>query len=311
MPSTFHKQRPDGSFHQDGSYNTKYEPLHSSEVEIYDSTNPKAMVNVVPTWLKNRILSVSVQSLLQMSEEDLEKKVNPPLTLKRLRIAFWSEYERIFKGYGRSIQQSKREMNIGVHRMCNGICTPSYFMDKVARNDYFIAWVVRPPIDYATAMEEALQFGIERLREILNFPLYEQKLNKDGVPVVNARTKKPVLIPNVSVGTLMLKTVALLDMRVKGSIPHRVHQITQSQIDRRNVNVNILENHSGVQVDAKKLDKKLLTIEDLDKQIVTLTKETDQLLNNPKVNLREINKLEKQGDEEIEEHSKGLPYDSA
>ena len=64
-------------------------------------------------------------------------------------------------------------------------------------------------------MEEALAYGIERLREILELPMFDKKGRVDG-----------------KAAELILKTVALLDQRVKGSVVQR------AEVRSLNVNMN-------------------------------------------------------------------------
>jgi len=271
-------------------------------ISVYDEDDPNSMINCAPEWVKRRLRSKGVMELLALSEEELEKKVHPPQTLKRLRIGFWSEYERIFSNFGRRPYRGT-ENRIGINRVCNGVCTPQYFMQEVAENDYYLAWVVRPPLDYVVALEEALSYGVDRLREILNMPMFDYKYKSDGSIVTDKYTDEPVMIPNVPVANIILKTVAMLDMRVKGAIPQKIHQVTQSQ----NFNMNVHRGNSKVTVDTQALDNKLLSIDDLDSKIEELSKETEGLLNGPKLTLPEARFVLRDSEKKLTKHKEGLP----
>lgn len=289
-------------------YDFGYEPKQDFQEELnaidpYDTDHKNSMINLVPKWLKARLLNPTVKSLMSLAEEDLELKVKPNLTLQRLRSAFWYEYERIQSAHGR---HRRHEHNIGVYRMCNGICTSQYFMEKVARNDYYIAWIIRPPLDYDKALQESLQHGLNRVREILNFPLYDKKFTKDGVPVVDKFTGEQVESPNHATANLLLKTVAFLDLRVKGAIPQKIQQYTQQQITRQSVNYNVKpHNKPGevVTVDVNALDNKLLTIEDLDDRIRQLSSETDTMVNNPQYTRNEHKDIVAKTEVELDKHA--------
>lgn len=117
-------------------------------------------------------------------------------TENRLRIAFWMEYDR-------AIMASDAKMYMP--RVHGGVCSSEYFYQVVIRKPEKVAWMLCPPASYTKAMEEALTFGIEKLRDILEFPLY----NKKGEP-------------DTKVGELILKAVEKLDIRQKGAIIQRV-----------------------------------------------------------------------------------------
>lgn len=289
-------------------YDFGYEPKNEfqedlANIDPYDTDHKNSMINLVPKWLKARLLNPTVKSLMSLAEEDLEDKVKPNLTLQRLRSAFWYEYERIQNAHGR---HRRHEHNIGVYRMCNGICTTQYFMEKVARNDYYIAWIIRPPLDYDKALQESLQHGLNRVREILNFPLYDKKFTKDGVPVIDKFTQEQVEIPNQVTANLILKTVAFLDLRVKGAIPQKIQQYTQQQITRQSVNYNVRPDARPgdvVTVDVNALDNKLLSIEDLDDRIKQLSSETDAMVNNPQYTRTEHKDLAAKSEQELDRHA--------
>lgn len=271
------------------------DPLAISNVEPYDTDHPKSMINSVPLWLKQRMTHPDVMELMSWSEEELVDRIRPNLTLKRLRSAFWYEYERLHSNHGRPTIHEKQ---IGVYRMCQGICTSQYFMEKVAKNNYYLAWIIRPPVNYLKALNESLEYGLDRMREILNFPLYKKKFTKEGLPITDKQTGAQVEEPDNQTANMVLKTVAFLDLRVKGAVPLKIHQVTQQQ----NLNYNVNAGDSRVQVDAEKLDMNLLSIEDLDKKIAGLTEDTRKLIDNPGFTVPELQNVKKQSEDELSEH---------
>lgn len=270
-----------------------------AEIYPFDETNPRSMINKVPPWIKKRMLNPTVKELLQKPEEELNELVKPTLTIKRLRTSFWYEYERIHRNYGRVVN---KETTLSVQRMCTGICTADYFQSYVMRNDYLLAYVLRPPLNYDMAMNEALTQGLGRLREILEFPLYQKKFNKDGLPVCDKHTGKQVQIPDVPVANLMLKTVAFLDLRIKGAIPQTINQ----QVKSVSYNLNQNQNHNTPA--SGRIEDKLMTIEDLDAKIALLSVEANKLVSDPRFDQKEINYLNKQSNEGIEKHAEKNGY---
>ncbi len=308
MSSHYHRYHKDGTVYDDYSVEAKYNPEALLDVDILDQKHPQSMINLVPEWLKNRMLSEGMQRYLRMSEDELVENVKPNLTLKRLRSSFWYEYERIHRNYGR--WPDKRKNNVGMYRVCNGVCTTQYFMDKISRNDLYLSWIVRPPINYDKALNEALEHGVSRLREILNLPLYKTKLDRHGIPVVDPHTEEVVQEPDDKIANIILKTVAFLDLRIKGAVTQRIHQVTESNISSQQINMNINKaveykpHGEPVKVDFTEIDKKLLTIDDLDKRIEQLSKETEDLIENPKFDMSERKLVIEQEQEQLDEHTR-------
>lgn len=270
-------------------------------VDAYDTENKYSMIKMAPEWLRERMLHPAIKELMLLDEEDLSARVRPNLTLKRLRTAFWHEYEHLHRNYGRIAADKNK---ISMHRVATGVCTLEYLTEKIMPNDLYVAWIIRPPVNYENAMEEALQHGLNRMREILNFPLYKAKYNRDGLPIVDKYSGEVVYEPDATIANLMLKTVAYLDLRIKGATTQKIHQISQQQISRQNINYNVRNGaNDRVTVDMGKLDDKLLTIDDLDTKIAALSKETQDIIDNPSFTNKEIKSLHKQSENELDEHT--------
>ena len=272
------------------------------KTDPYETSSKSSMINMAPPWLQDHMRSANVMEYMELSEEELKKRVRPNLTFKRLRTNFWREYEMLHRNFGRA--PATLEKSISIYRICVGICTNEYFASKIATNDLFLSWIIRPPVNYEVAMEESLQHGLDRMREILNFPLYKGKYNKDGIPVCDKYTGEQVLEPDEKIANLLLKTVAFLDLRVKGAIPQKIQQYTQQQITRQSVNYNVRPgSNSAVTVDVDKLDSKLLSIDDLDSKIAKLSKETQGILDDPKLTRGERKMLTDTTEAELDQHA--------
>lgn len=129
-------------------------------------------------------------------------KCTPNPSDNRLRLKFWNEYERA---------QESMEWMVVVH-IYSGICSREYFFQKYMIEPYKMAWLLCPPANYLVITEEALQVGLEALRDIL-----EQKLT-----LPNGRI-------NVALGNLKLKIVELLDIRVKGAVVQKTMNLHVSE----------------------------------------------------------------------------------
>jgi hypothetical protein len=169
------------------------EQIKEHRMTLLDPEDPRSMVNLVPPDVSEAMHRVPIE-YFTMSEVDLKKLSRPTQVISRIRLSWWNEYNRA--------QEMLTHMEmVSVYA---GVCHPSYFYAGILKNPRYLAWILCPPTSYLVAMEEALYFGVERLREILELPLYDEKGRA-----------------NPAVGNLVLKTVALLDLRVKGAVTQK------------------------------------------------------------------------------------------
>jgi hypothetical protein len=135
----------------------------------------------------------------------------PNATDNRLRLKFWNEYDRA------QAEQNRMDM-IAVY---SGVCSREYFSKRYVQSAEKLAWLMCPPASYEVKMEEALAFGIEQLRDILE------------LPNVGATGKLDVKLME-----LKAKIVAMMDVRVKGAVVQKVEQ--------KNMNLNISTSNDQV-----------------------------------------------------------------
>lgn len=201
-----------------------------SSPSVSDSDNPRSIINLVPGAVREAIDSLG-SDLLGMTEKELEA-LTPhgswTVTDRRLRTAFWIEYGRA--------QDLGQHMNIG--NVFNGVCSKPYFYSSVLKNKPRLAYLLLAPQDYRVAMEEALGFGVDRLREILEMPIFDE----------NSK-------PNPKVADVILKAVQMLDQRVKGAVV------------QKNLNVNVGSDGKSPN-DAK--DAQPQTMEEIERRLAEL-----------------------------------------
>lgn len=133
-----------------------------------------------------------------LDERELWRKLRddsktPTPTDNRLRLKFWVEYDRAMAHGGR--------FTIG--NVLASLCTGEYFYKKYLSHPGKVAWLVTPPAGYLVKAEEALEFGLEQLRDLLDQP---------HVSFGKVDTK---------LGELKAKIVMMLDARVKGAVVQR------------------------------------------------------------------------------------------
>lgn len=142
-----------------------------------------------------------------VDEKELHRRLHldsyrPNATDNRLRLNFWLEFDR-------SVGMT-RTMNLNA--IVHGVCTRHYFINGYIKHPQKIAWLLCPPASYTTKTNEALEFGLEQLRDILEA--------SHSLPNGRVDTK---------LGELKAKIVMMLDQRVKGSVPVK------------NLNVNVTD----------------------------------------------------------------------
>jgi hypothetical protein len=174
---------------------TEIPPELSSFLRVGD---PASLYSLLPTELKRRATNVDPE-YFEMPEEELELKVKPPGSLRMLKYRLWDCYT----------QNMETLQPLSYENICRGVCTPAYLSKAISRNPAVLAWLMTPPRKYEEAAHEALMFGLDRLREVLQFPLW----NKEGKP-------------DTKTAGLILSVVKMLDLRVKGS-PIQKHEIKQ------------------------------------------------------------------------------------
>jgi hypothetical protein len=144
----------------------------------------------------------------KLRERLAEAKRRPTPLTNRLRMKFWHEYD--------CAQAEQRMMKLV--NVYNGICFHEHFYQYM-RDIHNLAWVMCPPANYLVVMEEALAFGIEQLRDILDEPMVDPKTKKFNTTLADTK----------------VKIVAMLDQRVKGAVVQRVEQTTKQM----NLNVSV------------------------------------------------------------------------
>lgn len=169
-------------------------------------------MEIVPDAV-HKALEFVPSELLGLSEWELLPKLEkrnfkPSPVMSACRVQFWKEYFRAME----------RGKGMVLTRCFNGVCAPSYFYMYLLRDRSFVAYMLTPPGEYTTIMEEGLNYGLKKMRDILDFPLYDDK----GYP-------------NTKVADAILKVVAFLDNRLHGQAVQRIEQ----KVEAKNLNVNV------------------------------------------------------------------------
>jgi hypothetical protein len=185
-----------------GSTNSVLESVRDSEpVVLFDTNDPRALLNLLPATVRKAIedamFDASNAELFAMDEMTLYKYIkdspaawNVTPTDNRIRLKWWMEYD---------FCQATMARGMEMKRVIAGVCTHEFFYRRYLNVPYKVAWLLCPPTGYAIKVNEALEFSLEQMRDILSQPHV-----RGG-------------IVDTKLGELKAKIHAMLDVRVKGA----------------------------------------------------------------------------------------------
>jgi len=187
----------------------------------------KSVCNVVDGKTADCI-AILPDEYLEMSEEELVialAKENKRYTLQdhRLRISFWTEYAR-------SVASGERMKMANVYF---GIVSHVRFYGKFLHDPARLAYMLMPPRNYEVMLGEALDYGWNAIREMME-ELRKQFIETKEIKYFNA----------------FKQTVETLDLRVHGPVPMRIEQ--------RNLNVNINKDDKPKPLSAQEIERELI-----------------------------------------------------
>lgn len=173
------------------------------DASIWDRADSRSVISLVPEGvaLKFEKAKELLPDLFSLDEQDLWKRLygmerTPNATDNRLRLKFWMEYE-----YAASIDGAY----INMARVAAGICTKDHLHNSYLKDAARVAWLLCLPVSYGVKVEEALEFGLDQLRDLLAKP----HSHKDDLGREFTDTK---------LGSLKLGIVNMLDARAKGAV---------------------------------------------------------------------------------------------
>lgn len=169
---------------------------------IYDVSNARSVINIVPNSLREAMLGLE-DKWRNLSEVELKRMCKPEVEHAKLRLQFWAEYNKA-QDQGRMVQ---------VGAVIRGVCSQEWWNSRVLRCPEKVAYIVVPPRDYLSTMAEMLDFGMDRLRDVLSLDLVDEKGRA-----------------NAGLISQMVKIVQMLDLRVKGAVVQQ-HQVLSANIN--------------------------------------------------------------------------------
>lgn len=237
---------------------TKEEEIFSS-VQVFGLNNPASIESIAPAPIVAALDTIP-EEMWSWDEEDFDKNVEPTATMRRLRISFWHAYNR-------ALESGKPMRTSDIHA---GICHQQYLQQRIIAEPARLAFILKPPVQYAMMMEEALSYSITRVREILSLPIVE------GGKV------------NVRLAALILKSMELLDARLNG--------LAVQKIESKSLQVNVdAQNVKGS--DMLAIDERIKQLQGMLAPRMT-TADLDHLTPKTKGAEREVNASDIEGDDE-------------
>lgn len=162
-------------------------------VTIFDKTEPRSVYNLVSNEVQEAMDRVH-PDVWGYSFKLLEKRARATDTLAQLRVNFWHQY---------NITQDLFKPKILMANVTRGICSKQYLY-MLLKDQYAVAYLFYPTTDYIAAMLEMQDLALREMRKILKMP--------------NAGNKGA----NMAVIKEKIKIFALLENRLRGSVPRRL-----------------------------------------------------------------------------------------
>jgi hypothetical protein len=207
----------------------------SSEVlgPLPPADDGRSLLEIVPSTFRDRILQLP-EELLSMDESELltefeNKHIKRIPTVNRLRIQFWTEY---------NLAQSQNRP-VKLINIYSGVCTQPVF-HKHLKNKLYLAWILCPPAKYEALTEEALIYGMEELRRMLDIPIVG--VDEEGNTCVDTK-----------MASIKVDIVKMLDQRVRGSVIQKT----------QNLNVNVSAKPTATADSVDELDRRIRELEAL------------------------------------------------
>jgi hypothetical protein len=127
--------------------------------QIYSEEGERSLLELLPTAVATQAKAIPAE-FFDLTEQQIKKMITWTPTIERLRIAFWMEHERAVR----------KQETMNMANVYSGLVQWGYFKNKFITNSFNLLYMLTPPVNYDLAMEEALVFGIEQIRDILAAP---------------------------------------------------------------------------------------------------------------------------------------------
>lgn len=216
--------------------------IRSDEVSIINDSDPNSVFNKSPDYLKELIKTVP-EEIWDMPMYEVINKGKIDIDDRKLRLAFWLEYERAVRN----------DTPIHMPNVYKGIVHGSRMNKTILANKYKLAFIMTPPEDYKVKLEEMLVLALDEERKILELPVVQTKIqiDKEGNEIRHEKVDS---------------SLASLKHKIRESLQNRVHGAVAQNINQRTINKNF-----NVDTTSEELSKN--SVEDLEKIVNELKQE--------------------------------------
>lgn len=243
------------------------------EYSVLDPDNPYSVINMCEGSLRRSILEIDPE-LFTLDYNEFKKKYAIPSVAMRLQESFYHEWQVC-------VAEGKK---MSIKRICQGVCTVRLFDGRYTeptRNSRYheLAWIVSPPENEASKMQEIINLGIDRMREIIQLPVVEQVPLRVAGKIIKDSDGKPRMKTtyNRAVMSEIRQIVQFLTDRLHGTSVQR-HEIFEKRMSlninangspkelAEKANVNDMS-HEDIESQLADIDSKLLTDSTIDAEV--------------------------------------------
>jgi len=199
-------------------------------VTLWDRDDPNSIFNKTDSRIGKRFeeLYLDNRDYFELDEDRLYKRLcrdkrKPTPTDNRLRYAFWQEYDRC---------ASKKGVNMMMTHVYGGICTKEYFYNVYLGNPARLVWFLCPPTSYEVYAEEALNFGMSRIRKMLSYDDFTIE-GKPDHKMMELKCKIVKMLDERKHGLAVARTAALNVNVSDKHLEKKITEGTMTDIDER------------------------------------------------------------------------------
>src|SRR3990167_3668206 len=218
-----------------GEYRANYpdkKKYTSTELSnLWNADDPRSIPNLLPDFLRNYLEKAYKKrpELFLKNEDELlaliPSRLRPKATDRRLRLSFWEEYNRVASL--RDPRPNQNQPHVNTENIIRGVCGRGWFTDRFMQSPEKVAFLACPPPSYLKALEEELSFGIDQVREILEFPNTKTVLVR-GIPtevlntaLLNVKAKITVALAQQARGSVIKHQVESKNMHLVSVLGHK------------------------------------------------------------------------------------------
>lgn len=189
------------------------DPRPYDRLSIKDIENPFSVINIVPEWLAELIKGIP-DSTFKMAHKSLVTQARPSKAEERLRLSFWSEYDRV-------IHRDQPEINLA--NVFGGVYEEQAFKDLVSESKFKLAYMLSPPPSLNLVLDEVIHTGYDQMKKIMDEPLVDEN-GKFNIKLAELKNK-------ILSTALMKRHGRTTNINIKSQNLHAVKKFEEPAID--------------------------------------------------------------------------------